>query len=96
MVHHRPPRYLPVTESSVTLPPDVRRSIHDHLRTTLPRVPNKDQAGPHHPPAAGTSRFERSNAPPAIAFIRLCSEQIDPMKSRSTNAWLRGQLQAPT
>jgi hypothetical protein len=23
-------------------------------------------------------------------------EQIDPMKSRSTNAWLRGQLQAPT
>jgi hypothetical protein len=44
-----PPRYLPVTESSVALPPKPKAKHHDHPATTLPHVPNANHVGAGYP-----------------------------------------------
>jgi hypothetical protein len=71
--YHRPPRYLPVTESSVTLPPELE---------AIASCPSGDQSAPrakqelcwrglHRAPSALTSG--RSSALRAIMSIRLWS-----------------------
>jgi hypothetical protein len=78
-------RYLSVTESSVTLPPDPRRS------TMFTRSP------PLCPICATTAGPARITPGPSGFHVPTfeCPACNDPIKSVKTNGWLHGQLQAP-
>ena len=84
-----------VTESSVTLSPDPRRSMSTLYRppcskckamTMLARITPG-------PPGFDIHTFE------CLACNRVYQrvvERVDPMKSRKTAGWLQGELRAPT
>jgi hypothetical protein len=85
----------PVTESSVKLPPNPRRSTCPKFTTTVFKVQNNDDAGPDY---ARPSGFDiRTFECPACDHVhQAVAELVDPMRSAKTNSWLHGQLQAPT
>jgi hypothetical protein len=85
----------PVTESPV-LPPDVR----DHIMSafygaTCPKCKTMTMLARNTP---GTTGFDiRTFECPACEDVhQRVVELVDPMKSRTTAGWLRGELRAPT
>jgi hypothetical protein len=94
-LNHRPYRHLPVTES-VVLPPDAR----DCIMSTFYRPPC--------PKCKAITMLARITSGPSGFDIRtfecpFCDHVhqrvvalADPMKSRETAGWLRGELRAPT
>jgi hypothetical protein len=89
------PRYLPVTESSVTLPPEPRQCIMIGLRPLCPACQTRTKLARITPGPLGFD-IRTFECPACDHVHQTVVELIDPMKSLKTNAWLRGQLQAPT
>jgi hypothetical protein len=86
-------RYLPVTESSVTLPPEPKAII---LRPLCPACQTRTMFARVTPGPVG---FDiRTFECPTCNHVHqtVVELPIDPKKSIRTNGWLRGQLQAPT
>jgi hypothetical protein len=91
-----PSRHLSVTESSVTLPPDPRRSIMITIhRPPCPRCKATTTLARITPGRSGFDirTFECSACDHIYQRV---VELGDPMKTPRTAGWLRGELRAPT
>ena len=88
-----PYRQLPVTESSVMLPPNPRRSMSNRLPCSKCKAMTMLARITPGPPGFDIHTFE------CLACNRVYQrvvERVDPMKSRKTAGWLQGELRAPT
>ena len=96
MPHHRPVTGIfPVTES-IALPPDARDCIMSMFyKPPYPKCKTMTMLARNTP---GTSGFDiRTFECPACEDVhQRVVELVDPMKSRTTAGWLRGELRAPT
>ena len=94
--HHRPVTGIyPVTES-IALPPDARDCIMSTFyRPPCPKCKTMTMLAGI---TSGTSGFDiRTFECPACDHVhQRVVELADPMKSRETAGWLRGELRAPT
>jgi hypothetical protein len=91
-----PYRQLPVTESSVRLSPDPRRSIM--ITFHGPRCPKRKATTVLGRITPCPSGFDiRTFECPACDHVhQRVVELVDPMKSGEVAGWLRGELRAPT
>src|ERR1043165_2378360 len=90
-----PSRHLPVTESSVTLPPDPRRAIMITFhRPPCPECQTTTMLARISPGSSGFD-IRTFECPECDHVHQIVVELADPMKSSKTNAWLMGQLRAP-
>jgi hypothetical protein len=87
---------ISVAESSVTLPPDPRRSTMFHI--SQPSCPTCATTTMLARIAHGFSGLDiRTFECPVCDHIhQIVIDLADPMKSTKINGWLHGQLQAPT
>jgi hypothetical protein len=93
--YHRPKRHLPVTEG-IVLPPDVRDDIMGTFyRPSCPKCKTKTMLAQTTP---GPFGFDiRTFKCPACDHVhQRVVGRVDPMKSRETAGWLRGELRALT
>jgi hypothetical protein len=85
----------PVTESFV-LPPDVRDYIMSAFYgPTCPKCETMTMLARITPGASGLD-IKTFECPACEDVYQQAVELVDPMKSRTTAGWLRGELRAPT